>query len=204
MQETAVIRSIDDACSFIQSWLGIGTDLPGPAIEGAAPRVLHTLNSRFGMLWDAHDTRHEAKQALVGLFNAQDRIVAPGTYAPNDAGVVRLAIENQGVWEIGFRPHAPETLLLKEAWFDLPYRQTWWSPDGRTMEQILTFILLQNFAFCCTTMEEDTETWPGDASLLLYDYIPFNDRGFWTNADLSLICYECGPEIYFKFRKPRR
>jgi len=203
------ISSVKDACKFIREWVGLDTTCPGQPLPELASRAqpIVDLNDELGLLWTSRD--HPLQAVLnspehpLSLFEYQDEILSPHTFEsdPSDNGIVLFAVENQGVWVLGYDPDDPHRLWVARDWLDYPQmsvRDDWsemrekWRKTEASVEEGIIFLLLGNF--CIMFSNEDSwdfeaEGVPQDTDQLLWRFASWPSVAFWTNSQRTALNY---------------
>ncbi len=204
------IFSVQEACQFILTWEGIEIPLRGTPLPSVAHAVepIVNLNNFLGHLWvsDNHCLRAalNSEDQKLSLFAFQDTILSPHEYDGDccDGGIVTFAVENQGVWVLGYNPHDPIKLWVKRDWWDysqVSQRNDWpkireqWRRTETTVEEAIIFLLLSNYSMMRSTDESwdfDLDSRPKDATKLLWRSAEHPSIAFWTNDEQTTLHYE--------------
>ena len=99
------IRTVDDACDFVQRFCRVTQDHPWRSAEGSGiPEPLLCVGRRLGGIWEHenHPYWSQPDSQMPGhrrnLFAIQDTFFDARDRAPDAAGITTWLDENQGVY----------------------------------------------------------------------------------------------------------
>jgi hypothetical protein len=193
-----MLQTVDEACDFIAEWCAEEASHAGQPLDTdlAVPDCIVRLNARVGDLWRSANRPSgpplRYATPLLGLFGAQDRILDPGDYAPDENGIVPFVWANQDVWGYGFDPDDPDHLLVSGDWCDGPRRnfKTEWRRVAARTEDALVCTLLINLCMQSDANWDDNAPKPPAAHLALWRHPAWSDfDGFWINEERTLIYF---------------
>ena len=176
------ISNVDEACDLIGRWFEWSEDLGGPelTLPFPVPPAIRTVHRRLGRLW--------LDPAGPAIFSAQDHLIPPWEYRPDESGVVTVLSENQGVWQCGFTPETGSRLWVSDDWPDDHQGSPEWRATSDVIDTPIIFALLANTVFASQDCRWDEDERPEGARWLLWSFAPFGEfSGFWTDDGLMLI-----------------
>lgn len=196
------LNTVDDACDFIAEWTGVEGTFAGATLpsEPPIPQCIRALNSRLGLVWQGSEHPfwmvHTEGAGPVTLFDVQDHVLDPRTFALDDHGIIPVLWENQGVFGFGFDPNTDECLYVCRDWCDGLESEfpTTWRKAGATLEDGIVSALLGNLwmlNFGDAEVElDELAPKPSDASELLWLHPAWRGfDGFWTDTGRTLFYY---------------